>query len=90
MEANDFFGKEAPKEVTLSSTKHPSEINEDAMQLDECRSGVLHSVTEKLLYVTKISQPDLDPTVSFLCTRVSKSDDNDVFVKVTINEKLII
>ena len=46
--------------------KHILDINEDAMQLDERRRKVFQSVTENLLYVTKIALPNLDPTFFYV------------------------
>ena len=52
----------------------------------------------KILYIMKRARPDLETAVSYLCTRVSKSDLDDwkklrrviAFIKATIDDKRII
>ena len=98
MEAIEIFGEEVPNVVTSPSAKHLFEINEDAMQMDELKSEVFHAVAEKLIYLTKISQPEIKPTVVIFCTRVSNSNEDDwkklrrilQFVKGNITDKPII
>ncbi len=41
------------------------------------RSVIFHSVVAKLLHLSKRARPDIEPTVAFLCTRVSKSTEED-------------
>ena len=52
-------------------------VDEDSERLDEHRSDVFHSVTQKLLYITKRARPDLETLLSFLTMRVSKSTVED-------------
>ena len=93
-----MFGKLVPNSVTSPAEKHRLDINENYMHMDEQRSEVLQSVTENLLYVTKRARPDIESTVSFLCERVSKSNEDYWkilqrligFVKVAINNKRVI
>ena len=77
MESIEMFGEEVPNTVILTASKNILDINDDAIQLDGSRSELFHSLTAKLIYVTKISQPDLEPKVRFLCTRVSNSEKDD-------------
>ena len=59
---------------------------------------MFHSVTQKLLFVANMFRPDIQPTptLSFLCTRVQKSNVTDweklkrllQFINGTIDEKL--
>lgn len=49
-------------------------VNKDCEKLDKEKSEIFHSVTAKVLFITKRVRPDLETTVAFLCTRVSKSD----------------
>ena len=51
--------------VTSPAAKHLLEISDNAMQLDKHRSEVFHSVTENLLDVPKIAQPDINPKGAF-------------------------
>ena len=69
-----MFVEEVPNSVTLSAVKHLLEIKYNAIQLDESRSKILHSITFKLLYIMKRSQHDLESTFAFLCMRVSNID----------------
>ena len=52
-------------------------MREDAKQLSEKKGPLFHSVVAKLLFIMKRSRPDLETVVSFLKTRVSKSDVED-------------
>jgi len=49
----------------------------EATSLSEEQSETFHSVTAKLLFVGKRARPDIDTTVAYLCTRVSKSTTYD-------------
>ena len=59
MESIDMFFKEVPNSLNSPESKHLLEINEYYIQMDEHRIRVFNSVTEKLLYVTKIAQPEI-------------------------------
>ena len=58
-------------------------------------SEIFHSITAKLLYIMKRARPDIETTVAYLCTRVSKSNEDDwkklrrllCYCKGTINKK---
>ena len=52
-------------------------IDNTLKQLNESRSEVFHPIVLKLLYVSKQAQIDIDLAISFLCTRVSKSTEQD-------------
>ena len=52
-------------------------VDENSERLDEHRSDVFHSVTQKLLYIMKRARPDLETLLSFLTMRVSKSTVED-------------
>ena len=45
--------------------------------MSEERMEIFHHIVAKLLYVSKRARVDIDLTVSFLCTRVSKSTEED-------------
>ena len=53
------------------------EINKNAKQLDKENSEIFHSMTEKLLFLTKIARPDIETAVSYFTKRVTKSDEYD-------------
>ena len=78
-EAFEMFGDEELNETVVSParknlfTSHDDECEE----LDEARSETFHSVTAKLLFIMKRGRPDIETAVSYLMTRVSKSNERD-------------
>jgi hypothetical protein len=76
-EAIDMFGEDVDKTVVTPALKNLFDVNESAAQLDDDRSDKFHSVVAKLLFIMKRARPDLETAVSFLMTRVSKSDEDD-------------
>ena len=48
------------------------EIDEGAKRLSERSSNIFHHIVAKLLFVSKRARPDIDLTISFLCSRVDK------------------
>ena len=50
---------------------------EDNKRLNEDKSDRFHHIVSKLLYVSKRARLDIDLTIAFLCTRVSKSTEQD-------------
>ena len=52
-------------------------VDEEAADLDKTKTEIFHSMTAKLLYIMKRVRPDIEPTVSFLMRRVSKSNIED-------------
>ena len=84
--------------VTSPAQKHLRDTNDDCEMLTGVKHEVFHSVVAKILYIMKRARPDLETAVSYLCTRVSKSDLDDwkklrrviAFIKVTIDDKRII
>ena len=73
----EHFGETCNYKVSSPSAPHLWQVNDDAEQLNQDQSEIFHSVTAELLYLTKRSRPDIEPTVSFLTTRVSKSNVDD-------------
>ena len=49
----------------------------DIKLLDEIKRDIFHSVASKLLFITKHVRPYFDPTVVYLYTQVTRSDDDD-------------
>ena len=91
-------GESVTELVTSPASRHLREMNDDCKKLTTVKSEVFHSIVEKILYIMKRARPDLETAVSYLCTRVSKSDLDNwkkllrviVFIKVTIDDKRII
>jgi Reverse transcriptase (RNA-dependent DNA polymerase) len=53
------------------------EINEGATKLDTAQSEFFHRHVAKLLFLCKRARPDIQPAISFLCTRVQAPDVDD-------------
>ena len=53
------------------------DIDKSSKGLDSKRSEIFHHIVAKLLQVSKRARLDLETTISFLCTRVSKSTQED-------------
>ena len=91
-------GETVDEKVTSPASRHLREANDNCEKLVASKHEVFHSVVAKLLYIMKRARPDLETAVSYLCTRVSKSDLDDwkklrrliAFVKVTIDDVRII
>ena len=64
--------------VSSPASKKLFEVSEDATLLNEKESELFHTIVAKLIYICKRSRPDLETVVAFLCTRVSKSDQEDL------------
>ena len=71
------FGENIDEKVTTPTYSHLFTVKKQAHQLDEEKSKHLHSVVAKLLYIMKRTRPDLETEMSFLCRRVSKSDEEN-------------
>ena len=88
------FGEEITGVVTTPAGSNLMKVPGQDEELDEERVKRFHSVVAKLLYLMKRVRPDLEPTISFLCTRVSKCVRSDweklrralCYVKNTIND----
>ena len=94
-EAIDMFDEKREGIVKSSATKGLKEIDPDSPILNEDKASIFHSIAAKMLFITKRGRPDLEPTVQFMCTRVTKSTEQDwikmrrlmLFLKNTINER---
>jgi hypothetical protein len=53
------------------------EIDPGSPKLNETRSEIFHSIVAKQLYVSHRGRPDVQLPIAFLCTRVSKSTEQD-------------
>jgi len=84
--------------VSSPATKRLYEVSDESPQLSKEKSELFHSIVAKLLYMSKRSRPDIEPVIAFLCTRVSRSDEEDwkklirllSFLKRTKNDARII
>ena len=74
MEAIEIFGEELEGGVTSPAQHHLFQENKDSKPLNKNKKEKFHSVTAKLMYLVKRARPDLETLLSFLTTRVTKSD----------------
>ena len=76
-EAIDEFGEKIVATTTPTAQKGLFSVNPDSEMLDEARSKSFRSITAKLLYVLCRARVDLKLSIGFLCTRFTKSTDQD-------------
>ena len=97
-EAIEWLGKKLENSASSPANKKLFTSNDDAQQLNDEKSELFHSIVAKFLFIYQRVRPDTEPTVAYLCTRVSKST-IDVwkklrrlvsFLKGTGNDKRII
>ena len=60
--------------VTFTCAQHLWDISDEAELLDDVKADLFHLLTPKLIYITKMTRPDIEPDVSFFTTRVAKSN----------------
>jgi KUP system potassium uptake protein len=97
-ESIELFGEDVSKNVATPATKNLFVVDPDAESLDRAKADIFHSIVAKLLWVMKRSRPDIETTISFLCTRVSCSDIDDwkklrrllQFLSQTIDDERVI
>ena len=68
----DMFGDEILESAPSPVSKHLLVLNEGDPPLYEYHRNRFHYTASKLLYITKITRPDIEPTVDFLFTQVEK------------------
>ena len=77
-EAFDTFGEELDHNVSSPANKNLfSTYDGVSTELDENRSEIFHSVVAKILFIMKRGRPDVETAISYLMTRVSKSNEKD-------------
>ena len=81
----DEILKDAPQELLKPSRdqartpagKDLFDVDENSEKLDDDKSEKFHSITYKLLFISKRGRPDIQVAVGFLCTRVNTSTIQD-------------
>ena len=68
----DMIGK-----ALTPAAAHLFLINENCKPLDATRAELFHSMTMQLAYLAHRGRPDIRTAIAFLCTRVSKPDEDD-------------
>jgi hypothetical protein len=64
-------------EVTSPAANHLFDIDEFSPKLDQKRKELFHTLTAKLLYLSKRARPELSTAISFLTTRVLYPTEQD-------------
>ena len=95
-EAFEMFGEQLDPTVKSPANKNLfTKYDGESDELDEAMSKTFHLVTAKLLFIMKRAKPDIETTISYLMTRVSKGNKKDWeklrqclgFMKTTIDDK---
>ena len=80
----DYIGKmldDIPEDMKGESATpaahHLFDIAEDATKISQADEDLFHHFVAQLLYLSKGARPDIQLSVSFLCTRVRGSDTDD-------------
>ena len=69
-------GQDIEGTVTPPAQKHLQYFNPDYKPLSNEKKESFHSIVTTLLWSMKRARPELETAVGFLCTKVSKSDEN--------------
>jgi hypothetical protein len=76
-EAIDMFPEDCTGVVSTPAANHLFKVNPTGTRLSEDRRKLLHSITAKLLFVSKRARPDSQVPIAFLTSRVTKADIDD-------------
>ena len=72
-----LFGGEISTKVSSPAKKGLQNIYESSKRLENKYADIFHCIVAKLLWVAKRGRPDIEPAISFLYTRVTKSTKED-------------
>ena len=76
-EAIAWLGKKLENSASSSANKKLFTSDDDDQQLNDEKSELFHSIVAKLFFICHRTRPDIEPTVAYLFTRVSKSTIDD-------------
>ena len=80
-ECLDLYNEYAQLKITEKSSspaqKYLRTIDENSPDLSGIQKELFHSLVYKLLWIMMRARPDLQTAISFLCTRVTKSTEQD-------------
>ena len=76
-EAIQTFGEDVSAGAATPANRNLFVVNETLSLLETRKAEIFHHVVAKLLYVAKRARVDLQLAIAFLCTRVSKSTQED-------------
>ena len=97
-EAIAAFPEDINREVKSPAGHGLFTVDENDSLLSTTKADTFHSIVAKLLWIMKRSRPDIEPTISFLTTRVANPNFKDweklkrclQFLHNTVNDKRII
>ena len=97
-EALEWGGVQDGTKPATPATKELYNDLENEILLDSEQSDTYHSMVQKLMYLCKRARPDIEPALSYLCTKVSKPNQGDRaklyrvldYLKATKDDKRII
>ena len=92
------FDEDLSKHVSSPAAKWLMTVKDETKKLSKEQAEKFVSFVYKLLWVTKRSRPDIETSVSFLCTRVKEPDKDDwcklkramTWIKQTIDDVRVI
>ena len=76
-EAIDKFPQDSLREIQSPAGQGLFNVDEELQPLPEDKADLFHSIVAKLLWLEKRVRPDIEPTISFLTTRVSEPNTSD-------------
>ena len=96
-ESIDLFREKISTKVSSPAKKGLQNVDEGSTRLEKKDADIFHSIVAKQLWVGKWGRPNIEPSISFLCTRVTKSTKEDTaklrqvfqYLKHTIDDKII-
>ena len=73
-----WLGKKLENSASSSTNNKLFISDNDAQQLSNKETELFHSIVAKFLFICQRANPDIEPTVAYLYTRVSKSTIEDL------------
>ena len=73
-EAIDEFPEEMMKTIKMLAGNHLLKGNDTCKKICERDMIIFHRLVAKILFLSKLARPDIQPTIAFLTTRVRNPD----------------
>ena len=77
LEGIEDFPEDCTASVNTPAGPHLFEVNDSAKKIPEKDRKIFHSIVAKMLFVSRRGRPDIQVTIAFLTSRVSKTDVDD-------------
>ena len=71
------FGENLDRSYAHPASKDLFTVNDNTKKLTEEKADIYRTFVAKILWTEKRGRPDVEPTMSFLCTRVKEPDKDD-------------